>query len=105
MRTQVGAYRVLVISLLAYFFSASFAPPIFAQDEANQFQPSVVLPRPEPKFKGRIGITYKDSQPDKIPIIKAPEGAPNVLLTATRYISRKESRSTSTTGSLRHAIR
>ena len=80
MRTQVGAYRVLVISLLAYSFSASFAPPIVAQDEANQFQTSVVLPRPEPKFKGRIGTTYKDSQPDKIPIIKAPEGAPNVLL-------------------------
>jgi Sulfatase len=80
MRNQHEAYRVLVASLLAYSLSASFAPPIFAQDQANQFQPSVVLPRPEPKFKGRIGITYKDSQPDKIPIIKAPEGAPNVLL-------------------------
>jgi arylsulfatase A-like enzyme len=80
MRNQTGAYRVLVASLLAYSVSASFAPPIFAQDQANQFQPSVVLPRPEPKFKGRIGTTYKDSQPDKIPIIKAPEGAPNVLL-------------------------
>ena len=80
MRNQSGAYRVLVASLLTYSVSASFAPPIFAQDQANQFQPSVVLPRPEPKFKGRIGTTYKDSQPDKIPIIKAPEGAPNVLL-------------------------
>jgi arylsulfatase A-like enzyme len=38
-----------------------------------------VLPRPDPKFKGTIGRTYKDSTPDKIPIIKAPEGAPNVL--------------------------
>jgi len=38
-----------------------------------------VLPRPEPKFKGIIGQTYKDSTPDKIPLIKAPEGAPNVL--------------------------
>jgi len=27
-----------------------------------------------------IGRTYKDSVPDKIPIIKAPDGAPNVLL-------------------------
>ena len=38
-----------------------------------------VLPRPHPKFKGTIGQTYKDSTPDKIPLIKAPEGAPNVL--------------------------
>ena len=39
-----------------------------------------VLPHPDPKFKGTIGRTYKDSTPDKIPIIKAPAGAPNVLL-------------------------
>jgi arylsulfatase A-like enzyme len=38
-----------------------------------------VLPRPEPKFKGTIGRTYKDSTMDKIPIVKAPDGAPNVL--------------------------
>jgi arylsulfatase len=43
----------------------------FAQD---------VLPRPEPPFKGVIGETYKDSTPDKIPLIKAPDGAPNVLV-------------------------
>ena len=41
---------------------------------------SAVLPPPEPPFKGVIGETYKDSKPDKIPIVKAPEGAPNVLL-------------------------
>ena len=39
-----------------------------------------VLPQPEPPFKGRIGTTYKDSAPDKIPLIKAPDGAPNVLI-------------------------
>jgi arylsulfatase A-like enzyme len=39
-----------------------------------------VLPKPEPPFKGEIGRTYKESVPDKIPIIKAPNGAPNVLL-------------------------
>ncbi len=38
-----------------------------------------VLPTPEPSFSGKIGRTYKESQPDKIPIIKAPAGAPNVL--------------------------
>jgi arylsulfatase len=39
-----------------------------------------VLPYPEPPFKGKIGRTYKDSQPDQIPVIKAPAGAPNVLV-------------------------
>ena len=39
-----------------------------------------VLPRPDPPFKGHIGRTYQDSQPDKFPLIKAPAGAPNVLL-------------------------
>ncbi len=39
-----------------------------------------VLPKPEPKFKGTIGLTYKDSKMEKIPIIKAPEGAPNILI-------------------------
>jgi arylsulfatase len=43
-------------------------------------QAQEVLPRPEPSFKGTIGRTYKDSVPDKIPLVKAPGGAPNVLL-------------------------
>ena len=39
-----------------------------------------VLPRPEPPFNGKIGRTYKDSRPDKIPITKVPAGAPNILV-------------------------
>ena len=39
-----------------------------------------VLPAPEPPFKGSIGRTYKDSQPEKIQVTKAPAGAPNVLM-------------------------
>ncbi|WKZ14795.1 MAG: arylsulfatase [Candidatus Jettenia caeni] len=41
---------------------------------------STVLPIPEPPFKGKMGRTYKESQPDKIPITRAPAGAPNVLV-------------------------
>jgi len=58
------------ISGLAVICSFSFAP-LSAQE---------VLPRPDPKFNGVIGQTYKDSTPDKIPLVKAPAGAPNVLL-------------------------
>mgnify|MGYP001070907533 CR=1 FL=1 len=39
-----------------------------------------VLPVPPPPFKGKIGRTYKDSQPDKIVVTRAPAGAPNVLV-------------------------
>jgi arylsulfatase len=41
---------------------------------------SPVLPPPEAPFDGIIGRTYKDSKPSKIPVVKAPEGAPNVLV-------------------------
>jgi hypothetical protein len=37
-----------------------------------------VLPKPKPPFKEKIGRTYKDSQPDKIPVTKALSGAPSV---------------------------
>jgi arylsulfatase len=39
-----------------------------------------VLPKPEPPFAGHIGRLYTDSKPDRITPVKAPAGAPNVLL-------------------------
>src|SRR5262249_37018105 len=51
--------------------AAAMAWPAMAQE---------VLPRPEPPFKGVIGETYKTSTPDKIPLTKAPDGAPDVLI-------------------------
>src|SRR4051812_9681769 len=38
------------------------------------------LPRPDPEFSGKIGETYKDSTPDFPQPVKAPRGAPNVLI-------------------------
>jgi arylsulfatase A-like enzyme len=38
------------------------------------------LPLPEPRFRGRIGSTYADSEADIISAATAPAGAPNVLL-------------------------
>ena len=57
--------------LLGGIAAAALCWPAMAQE---------VLPPPEPPFRGVIGETYKDSTPDKIPLIKAPEGAPNVLM-------------------------
>ena len=42
--------------------------------------PSDILPLPEPRFSGRIGNTYADSQADIISLPAAPKAAPNVLL-------------------------
>ncbi len=42
------------------------------------------LPKPDPAFKGKIGETYKDSTPDYPQPVKAPKGAPNVLLDPAR---------------------
>jgi arylsulfatase A-like enzyme len=38
------------------------------------------LPKPDPEFKGKVGETIKDSTPSYPPPIKAPKGAPNVLV-------------------------
>ncbi len=42
-----------------------------------------VLPRPEPPFGGRIGITVQDSVKDFPKEVEAPKGAPNILLILT----------------------
>lgn len=42
-----------------------------------------VLPRAQAPFQGKIGRTYKDSEPDWPRPVQAPEGAPNVLLVLT----------------------
>ncbi len=60
-----------VVASLSLALIAAFASTASAQG---------VLPRPELPFKGKIGRTYKDSTPDKIPVIQAPAGAPNVLI-------------------------
>jgi arylsulfatase len=49
----------------------TIGPSIHAQE---------VLPPPPPVFKGKIGLSYKDSKPDFPKPVEAPKGAPNVLL-------------------------
>ena len=39
------------------------------------------LPRPDFQFPGKVGRTYKTSDPSQFPQpVKAPEGAPNIVL-------------------------
>src|SRR5512135_2874502 len=61
-------------------FATVLLPAVGSVPAWAQVRRGGVLPPPEPPFKGKIGRTYKESQPDKIPIVKAPDGAPNVLV-------------------------
>jgi len=64
--------KVLItgVFVLLFFFLLSSTLIVKAQE---------VLPKPDPPFKGKIGYTWKDSVPDKIPVINPPAGAPNIL--------------------------
>jgi Sulfatase len=71
MRRRLETTRAKVCMTVAAFVLALSAATVSAQE---------VLPRSDPKFGGVIGQTNKESTPAKIPLIKAPSGAPNVLL-------------------------
>lgn len=47
---------------------------------AAQEPDRTVLPIAPPPYRGTVGTTYKDSVPSAIPPLRAPAGAPNVLL-------------------------
>ncbi|WP_238845457.1 arylsulfatase [Nostoc edaphicum] len=65
--------RIAFLTALTLIFSSLLPLPAWA-DYGDK------LPLPQPSFKGKIGITYKESEPDFPKPIKAPENAPNVLL-------------------------
>jgi len=53
------------------------------QAKSEERDPSLLfdtLPLPDPRFQGRIGGTYADSEADLISLPTPPVGAPNVLL-------------------------
>src|SRR5271166_5102128 len=86
-RSIAGQLAAGIISALSATFAA--APAIaFAHAAASQSgsagPPTVsVLPYPDPQFKGVIGRTTADSKPDFPQPVKAPEGAPNILVILT----------------------
>ena len=65
---------VALLATVSIALTSSFALQLRAQD---------VLPRPELPFKGHIGRTVKESTKDFPQEVKAPKGAPNVLLILT----------------------
>jgi arylsulfatase len=61
---------ITAIFTVTFLFGTAVARPALGQ----------VLPPPEAPFTGKIERLAKDSTPSKIPVVKAPAGAPNVLL-------------------------
>ncbi|WP_145285559.1 arylsulfatase [Pirellulimonas nuda] len=71
------------MKLIALFFVAALGAlscESSAQSVQNSQPDRTVIPLAEPKFEGKIGKTYKDSEAawPKLPV--PPEGAPNVLV-------------------------
>jgi arylsulfatase len=66
--------------VLRPLFSALFAIVLAGASTTAFAEERTSLPIPDPVFKGKIGKTYRDSTPDYPQPVKAPEGAPNVLL-------------------------
>jgi arylsulfatase A-like enzyme len=65
---------------LGHSLSALFAIVLAGASTAAFAEDRTSLPIPDPAFKGKIGKTIEDSTPDYPQPVKAPSGAPNVLL-------------------------
>ena len=81
-RFMLPAVLVALSSLVGWIAASVREAETFGQ--GPKAPPAVAagkqLPHPDPLFKGKIGETYKDSTPDYPQPVKAPKGAPNVLL-------------------------
>ncbi|MFZ5833186.1 MAG: arylsulfatase [Planctomycetota bacterium] len=72
---------LLIAAFLAIGFASSQHKAIAQEGEARSATAEgTQLPKPDPKFKGKIGETYKESTPSYPQPVKAPQNAPNVLI-------------------------
>jgi arylsulfatase len=84
-RQHVTMAAVLAVGgVFSWLAASDRMGELFAQqtktDSQSEGTPKV-LPRPDFEYKGRVGKTYKDSDPPQFPQpVKAPKGAPNVVL-------------------------
>ncbi|HQR04557.1 MAG: arylsulfatase [Proteobacteria bacterium] len=63
-----------------FLVTLALAGAAWAQTDSS---PETVLPHPDPVFHGKIGRTVADSRADYPKAVKAPRGAPNILLVLT----------------------
>ena len=73
-KTLVMSATILVLAVMPIMgFAQTSLSSASMVDRTN-------LPVPDPEFRGKIGETFKDSKPDFPQPVKAPHGAPNVVL-------------------------
>jgi arylsulfatase A-like enzyme len=68
------------MTMMKGLLSGAAALALLTASPCAHAQSSLSIPRPDPEFKGKIGETLKDSIPSYPPPLKAPQGAPNVLV-------------------------
>src|SRR3954470_21320701 len=82
----INMYRsitvILASSCFGWFAGSVRLTEVVAQDKRIETASAEgsQLPRPDPAFQGKFGQTYKYSTPSYPEPVKAPKGAPNVLL-------------------------
>jgi arylsulfatase len=82
-RTTLAAVSLITASSLLGWLAASGRLNDTSAQDRTAAQPTtggMQLPQPDPEFKGKIGETLKDSTPSYPQLVKAPKGAPNVLV-------------------------
>ncbi len=82
-RTSLATAAVLAAGALLGWLAASGRLPAVLAQEQKSDPPGNVLPKPDAPFRGTIGRTVRDSTPDFPKEVKAPKGAPNILLILT----------------------
>ncbi len=83
MKSVTWAVLVVVVGgILGGLVGSERQRETVAQEKAVTATPAkrLQLPQPDPAFDGKIGETFKDSQPSFPKAVKAPKGSPNVLL-------------------------
>ncbi|GKS59362.1 arylsulfatase [Nitrospira sp.] len=69
-----------IVALFGYTLMLGQAAEAGEKKSESSVGAGAQLPKPDPAFTGKIGKTYKDSTANYPQPIKAPKGAPNVLL-------------------------
>lgn len=80
---RTGSALVLLLSGVSGVALAQTAAPAPVSPQGAGDVDRRVLPVQQSPFRGRIGATHEASRPDYAPPVRAPAGAPNVLLIMT----------------------
>jgi arylsulfatase len=82
-RSRAAVVGVAASLMLGSHIAMTQAPAQAPTKPQTPARPQVILPQPEPPFKGKIGRTVEQSKSDFPKEVSAPSDAPNILLILT----------------------